>query len=252
MTAARISLTVAVLVPLAALCHAQSNTGMPGMVTDSNAIATAAEGQMGGHLKADPHMEMTPSRPLAAGDSARAAALVTQIRQSLARYRSVDTALADGFKKFLPNVKQRVYHFTNLYNAVGERMRFDPTKPTSLLYTQDSVTGKMTLVGVMYDDAADTPIEELDARVPLSIAHWHRHVNWCLPPRGDAARWQDTKDGKPVFGPRGPISTKAACDAVGGRFVPRIFGWMVHVNAFESDDPKVIWGTEEPDEHMHM
>ena len=24
-------------------------------------------------------------------------------------------------------------------------------------------------------------IEELDARVPLSIARWHRHVNYCFP-----------------------------------------------------------------------
>jgi len=37
---------------------------------------------------------------------------------------------------------------------------------------------------------------------------------------------------------------------VGGRFVPRLFGWMMHVMAFESDDPKVIWG--EGAEHDHM
>lgn len=252
MTAARSWFALALSVPLGVACRAQSPAGMPGMRTDTNAVAQAVEGAMSGAMKSNPHMEMTPSRPLAPGDSARAAALVVQIRQSLARYRNVDSAIADGFKEFMPTVKQRVYHFTNLYNAVEERMRFDPTKPTSLLYSQDSATGKMTLVGVMYDDSPDTPLEELNARVPLSIAHWHRHINWCLPPRGEAARWQETKDGKPVFGPRGPISTQAACDAVGGRFIPRIFGWMVHVNAFESDDPKVIWGAEESDEHMHM
>jgi len=55
-------------------------------------------------------------------------------------------------------------------------------------------------------------------------------------------RWRETRDGKPVFGPRSPIATPEACAAVGGRFFPRIFGWMVHVMAFEDDDPAVIWG----------
>jgi hypothetical protein len=31
---------------------------------------------------------------------------------------------------------------------------------------------------------------------------------------------------------------------VDGRFVPRLFGWMVHVMAFASDDPTVVWGME--------
>ena len=58
--------------------------------------------------------------------------------------------------------------------------------------------------------------------------------------------------GKPVFGPLGPIATKAACDSAGGRFLPRVFGWMVHVNAFAGDDAKVIWAVEEHDDHMKM
>jgi hypothetical protein len=53
-----------------------------------------------------------------------------------------------------------------------------------------------------------------------------------------------------VFGPRSPIATQAACDAVGGRFFPRLFGWMVHVNAFAGTDPAVVWGGEGHDEHM--
>ena len=50
------------------------------------------------------------------------------------------------------------------------------------------------------------------------------------------------RDGKPVFGPRSPIATREACDAVGGRFRPRVFGWMVHANVLEGDDPAVVWG----------
>lgn len=245
-------LTVALILLTAPACRAQSHDAMPGMAgmggadsTDRHA-AVAADEAMSGPMIADLHMVMTPHRPVAPGDSARAAALVAEMRQALVRFQSADTALAHGYRPFLPGVPQAVYHFTNLFNALGERMRFDPAKPTSLLYRREP-SGTYVLVGAMYDDAPDTPLDELDRRVPLSIAHWHRHVNWCIPPRGAPERWRETKDGHPVFGPRSPIATAAACAAVGGRFVPHLFGWMVHVNAFAGDDPKVIWGGA--DEH---
>jgi hypothetical protein len=147
---------------------------------------------------------------------------------------------------------QRVYHFTSWRNAIATRVSFDPASPTSLLYKEDPA-GRMTLVGVMYTESPRTSLDELNRRLPLSIAHWHEHVNWCLPPRGQLDRWRDSSNGKPVFGPLGPIATQAGCDSVGGRFLPRVFGWMVHVNAFAGDDPKVIWAVEEPgDDHMKM
>jgi hypothetical protein len=192
-------------------------------------------------MMANPHMEMTPSYALRPGDSARAQALLDRMRQALAKYQDVSAATADGFRRFLPGVKhQPVYHYTNWVNALEERRRFDPAKPTSLLYQEDA-QGHLRLIGAMYAERVGTSLDELDARIPLSIAHWHRHVNWCLPPLGARDRWTEVKDGHPVFGPKSPIATRAACDAVGGRFLPRIFGWMVHVNAFASD-PKQIWG----------
>ena len=84
-------------------------------------------------------------------------------------------------------------------------------------------------------------------RIPLSVARWHEHVNWCLPKWRQADRWREVR-GKPVFGPKSPIATADDCAAVGGRFYPRLFGWMVHVMAFESNDPRVIWGGHD---HMH-
>lgn len=81
--------------------------------------------------------------------------------------------------------------------------------------------------------------KDLDRRVPLSVAQWHKHVNWCLPPRGDDSAWLTKKNGRPVFGPLG-VSTEAECDAAGGRFEKEVFGWMVHANVFASD-PKAIW-----------
>lgn len=47
-----------------------------------------------------------------------------------------------------------------------------------------------------------------------------------------------------MFGPESPIDSKAACEAVGGRFLPAIFGWMVHVNAFAGSDLRDVFGEE--------
>jgi hypothetical protein len=82
--------------------------------------------------------------------------------------------------------------------------------------------------------------EILTARLPLSVARWHQHISWCLPGGSLSEarrRWSETRNGQPVFGPRSPIATQEACDAVGGRFRPRLFGWMVHVMAFSAGDP---------------
>jgi len=55
------------------------------------------------------------------------------------------------------------------------------------------------------------------------------------------------------FGMLGSITTKAECDAAGGRFVPRLFGWMVHVYPFENN-PADAWSVERQmpgGEHAH-
>jgi hypothetical protein len=238
----------------ASACAAQSSRAprSPRASADTMdaAIVAAAHEEMSGmpgtshvgmHMAPDTHMYMTALRPPAPGDSARAAALVTEIRRDLARYRDVHVAEAAGFRPFLPNVPQPVYHYTNRMWAFEEAFRFDPAKPTSLLYRKDA-DGTFTLVGAMYTMPRRAGEAALDARIPLSVARWHQHVNWCLPPRGQLARWSEQRDGKPLFGPRSPIATERACDAVGGRFVPHLLGWMVHANVFASDDPAIIWG----------
>lgn len=188
------------------------------------------------------HMEMTPKRPAKADDSLRAARLVTELRSSIVRYRDVDLAVSDGFKQFAPQLKdQRIYHFTNYGYAFRNVFRFDPAKPTSLLYKKDSA-GKFVLFGAMYTAPKGFSAEKLDKRVPLSVAQWHKHVNWCLPPKGDQSRWTETRNGRPVFGPLG-VSTRAECESAGGKFRKEIFGWMVHANVF-ADDPRHVWGDE--------
>lgn len=221
---------------------------------DSTRAAVAAEHAMSGAMDVeDLHMKLTPVRPAAPGDSARAAALVSRMRSSLAKYRDVRVAEADGFRQFLPGVKnQPVYHFTNRLWALEATMRFDPDHPTSLLY-QRGPGDSLVLVGAMYTAPARLSDDDLNQRIPLSVARWHEHVNWCIPPRGGIAHWRDSTGGRPVFGPQSPIATAEACAAVNGRFLPRMFGWMVHVNAFASDDPRVIWATHHREgmEEMH-
>ncbi len=57
---------------------------------------------------------------------------------------------------------------------------FNPEHPTSLLYEKHGDDYK--LIGVMYTAPKRFTEDQLDERVPLSIAQWHEHVNFCFPP----------------------------------------------------------------------
>jgi len=191
------------------------------------------------------HMAYSASRPLTASDSARAAHVINELRQAVAKYRDVKLAEADGYKMFVPQIRnQPQYHFTRNGNAIGNSFGFDAARPTSLLYKRNA-RGELVLTGAMYTASKRTSEEELDKRVPLSVARWHRHVNWCLPKRSEKNRWSELKDGRPVFGPLG-VATKAECDAARGRFIEQAFGWMVHANLFAGNDLRSIWH----DDHM--
>ena len=191
------------------------------------------------------HMAYSSSRPLTIEDSARAARVIHELRQAVVRYQDVRLAEADGYKMFAPQIKnQPQYHFTKNWNAVRNQFGFDPARPTSLLYKRDE-RGELVLTGAMYTASKRTSEEELDARVPLSVARWHRHVNWCVPKRSEKNRWLELKNARPVFGPLG-VSTEEECKAAGGRFIPQAFGWMVHANLFAGNDLRSIWH----DDHM--
>ncbi len=96
------------------------------------------------------HMMMTPLRPATAADSIRAADIASQLRAAIDKYRSVKRAEADGFEMFAPQIKnQRVYHFTKGLWAIENQFRFDPAKPTSLLYRRGP-QGNFILIGAMY------------------------------------------------------------------------------------------------------
>lgn len=198
------------------------------------------------------HMRMAPRRAEAPTDAFRAKRLVLDARDALSKYKDVRVAEADGYEKFLPFIEnQSVYHFNNVENVGMTLTRFDVTRPASLLYKKDA-KGQMVLVGAMYVAPQDATMEQLDARLPTSIAHWHEHVDFCGP-EAEAVRSGKVKIDGATTAQWLKITTREACDAAGGRFVPRLFGWMAHAYFFASDDPKVIWGGEHGamDTHVH-
>lgn len=220
--------------------HGHPRTTSP----DSSHMIGAADAAMSGPMSgaATKHMLLSPVRRATREDSVRATQLAAQLRVVLAKYSDTAFAVADGYKMFMPNVKtQRVYHFTNYKNAFLEALRFDPEKPTSILY-QRAEDGRLKLIGAMYTAPKRVRAGKLDERVPLSIARWHKHVNWCLPQRGESERWLERRDGLPVFGPESLIAGRRECEDVGGRFYPSVFGWMIHANVFLGDDLAAVFG----------
>ena len=215
---------------------------MPGM--GGEGTASAMHSMEGHHMDMGPHMKMTSLRPSHPGDDQKAAEIVQAARAVAEKYKDYKVALADGFKIFLPNVPQKQYHFTNYANAFEARKNFDPSRPTSLLYEKDGDGYK--LIGVMYTARKDATEDELNSRVPLSIAQWHAHVNMCLALSG---KKEDVLPQSTKFGLRGSIATKEECNAAGGKFYPQVFGWMVHVYPFEQK-AEDIWSVERQHNHM--
>jgi hypothetical protein len=209
------------------------------------AVIADADEPNGGMANMSGHMVMTTPRPLRDGDRQKADSLAENARTAMAPYQDYRKALADGYQIFLPNIPQPQYHFTNYASGRDARLRFDPLKPTSLLYTK-TADGGYKLVGAMYTDRVDATEDELNERIPLSIARWHQHVNFCKAPEGQKAGYFGPAA---KFGLLGSITTGEDCEAAGGEFHPHLFGWMVHVYPYEKD-PRKIWSTDD-DEQGH-
>lgn len=216
-----------------------------GDMTGTGEGSAAAMGSMESHhMGMGPHMKMTELRPVQPGDKEKADQVVQAARVVAERYQDYKVALADGFRIFLPNVPQKQYHFTNYRYAWEARNNFDPWRPTSLLYEKNGDGYK--LIGVMYTAKKNASEDDLNSRVPLSIAQWHAHVNLCLPPDH---KKDDVLPPGSKFGLRGSIATKEECDAAGGKFYPQVFGWMVHLYPFEKNIAD-IWSVERQHDHM--
>ena len=197
---------------------------------EAHAVHDMTQGHMDAH---NLHMHVTAMRPETPEDAARANEILTQLRSGIEKYKDYHVALNDGYKIFLPNLRQPEYHFTNYWNGFLEAFAFDPARPTSLLYKKTS--GGYELVGAMYTMPKRATEEQLNARVPLSVAMWHLHANLCMPQKGQLRNTDWSK-----FGLKGSIAAQGACDAANGRFQPVIFGWMVHVYPYEDSLDKVF------------
>lgn len=186
------------------------------------------------HMEMNAHMYMTALHPESPDDDKRTAQILDILRPAIEKYKDYRAAIADGYQIYLPQIPQPQYHFTNWRYAYEAEFYFNPAHPTSLLYKKTWDSYK--LVGAMYTAPKRDTEDQLNDRVPLSVARWHKHVNFCMPPKGKNWRQVNWKQ----IGMAGNISTEDACDQAGGRWVPQIFNWMVHVYPYEAD-PEKIW-----------
>ncbi len=175
------------------------------------------------------HMCITPLRAKQPGDEEKVKAVVAQVRETIAKYRDYRNALADGYVIANPKLEQPQYHFNNQENLRLAETRFDPTRPSSLLYRR-TPTQRYKLEGVMFTDRVDASEDELNERIPLSVVRWHQHTNFCAAP---ADKVKEYHGDKPKFGMFGSIHSREACQAEGGTFFPVMFNWMIHVFPYE-------------------
>jgi hypothetical protein len=184
--------------------------------------------KMGNHMQMSLHAKPQP------GDAQRAEEIVTAAREALARYADVNVALREGYKPFHPTGRLgEEVHYTNYRIARSEQQHVDYRQPGSILYRRTAAG--MKAVGVMYTAARDSTPEQLNAIAPLSIATWHRHVDFCGGPRTLPVSEQFGPGAQ--FGPQGTIQTEDACRAAHGLWIPVVFGWMTHVYP----DGKPVW-----------
>src|SRR3989454_8416615 len=88
--------------------------------------AMAADHAMAGMVSnEDLHMRLTPLRPPAPGDSARAAEVLAVMRRELAKYRDIRAAEADGFRNYIPAGAAPILHFTKIPWAFQARNGLD-------------------------------------------------------------------------------------------------------------------------------
>lgn len=244
-----------IVLPAHAWQQDKSMGGMPGMsgITASTGHACDDMSSMGGmSVMGDSmaamtnHMCITPMRPKQPGDEEKAKAVVAQVKASIEKYKDYKKALADGYVIANPKVEQAQYHFNNQANIHLADTQFDPTRPSSLLYRRTPYQ-RYKLEGVMFTDSTSATEDELNDRIPLSIARWHEHTNFCGAP---ADKVKEYHGDHPKFGMFGSIHTKEACDVEGGTFFPVIFSWMIHVFPYE-DNMKDIFSMNDDEAHVH-
>jgi hypothetical protein len=172
------------------------------------------------------HMQMSLKGEPAPGDTERANEILSAAGGVLSKYRDVNTAMRDGYKPFFPTGRiGEEIHYTNYRRRRLELQRIDYSRPSSILYRRTS--DGLKAVGVMYIAPTDATPEQLNAIAPLSVATWHRHVDFCGGPKTLPKSEQFGPNAR--FGPQGSIHTKEECAAAQGLWIPVVLEWMTHV-----------------------
>jgi hypothetical protein len=186
-------------------------------------------------MKMGKHMQMSLKGDLAPDDEARAMEILAAADAVLSHYRDVKTAVRDGYRPFFPTGRMgEEIHYTNYRYRRKEQEHVDYSRPGSILYKRTAQG--LEVVGVMYTAPTDASPQQLDAVAPLSIATWHRHVDFCGGPKNLPVSEQFGPGAK--FGPQGSIHSQEACQAAQGLWIPVVFGWMTHVYPREQEK----WG----------
>jgi hypothetical protein len=219
---------------------AESQTAQHSSSSGADSQAQAILGRIIAGLSSDTssHMRMGPTRTATVADSARAAAFVVSARAALNQYVDVNVAERDGYYRNVQALDDLpLYHYNSVRNFnAAERGEFDLTRPVSLLYRKDD-HGQLKLVGAMYATSASAAPERLDALLPISMAHWHEHVNLCYPGPAAARFMPKTVDASTVFWLKLFLSATSAteCENAGGRFVPvELVGWHTSICSREA------------------
>src|SRR5271155_2605447 len=180
--------------PVLAWQHDQQTSGTSGTPSDKqhkcdDLSSMGGMSVMGQSMAAmTNHMCITPMRPKQPGDEEKAKALVAEVKATIEKYKDYKKALADGYVIANPTVVQPQYHFTNDANVRLADTQFNPTKPSALLYYQ-TPSQHYKLEGVMFTDSTSATEDELNERIPLSIARWHEHTNFCGAPANKVSEY---------------------------------------------------------------
>jgi hypothetical protein len=181
------------------------------------------------------HMQMSLKGETAPGDEARATEILRAADAVLSRYRDVKTAVREGYKPFFPSGRMgEEIHYTNYRYRRKEQQHIDYSRPGSILYKR--TPEGLKAIGVMYTAPTEATPRQLDAIAPLSIATWHRHVDFCGGPK--SLPFAEQFGPKARFGPQGTIHTEETCSAAQGLWIPVVLNWMTHVYPNEHDK----WG----------
>lgn len=187
------------------------------------------------------HMQMSLKREAAPGDAERASEILDEAAAVLSRYSDVKTAVHDGYKPFFPSGRiGEEIHYTNYRRRRLEQQYIDYNRPGSILYKRTAEG--LTAIGVMYTAPTNATPEQLNAIAPLSVATWHRHVDFCGGPKSLPKSEQFGPNAR--FGPQGSIHTEEDCAAAQGLWIPVVLEWMTHV--YPNEQKK--WGGMD----MHM